>query len=188
MKDSTSHVHEPVIDHSRAGNVDWTERNWKQEIPLKRVSKNSCKLHRVVKGRKKKPRILVQRPLSIVRFAMGYRSPYGTLSVIWSYFQPLGSIAKICQHISFPTESSREAGLWLEATSTALGRQMNELGVGSSPASSPCLCAPTPVGQRYPLLFSDKPSPHPLPRVHSACTGKHTTPSLLIVETWKNKR
>ena len=88
----------------------------------------------------------------------------------------------ICQHVSFPIESSREARLQLEATSVALGRQMNDLGAGSRPASSPCLCALTVVGQ-HPPSSSLISVPLTLSQgcMHAAYTDIHTTPSLVIV-------
>lgn len=40
------------MDYSHAGNVDWMERNQKQEIPLKRVWKSLCNLCRMVENGK----------------------------------------------------------------------------------------------------------------------------------------
>ena len=80
----------------------------------------------------------------------------------------------ICQHVPFPIESSREARQQLEATSVALGRQMNDLVAGSRPASSPCLCALTLARQHFSLLFSARRSPSPLPWVRARCLHWHT--------------
>lgn len=95
----------------------------------------------------------------------------------------------ICQHVPFPIESSREAGLQLEATNMALGRQMNDLVAESRPASSPCLCALTWSG-RVPPSSSLISVPLTLSYgcMHTPYTDIHTTPSLVIVKTWKNIR
>lgn len=55
------------------------------------------------------------------------RSPYMTLSVTRSCLWPLRSMDRI-RYVSLPTESSRAAGVWLEAANTAPGRQMSGLG------------------------------------------------------------
>ena len=124
------------------------------------------------------PRVVVPRFLS-VRFAVGYRSPCMIPPVTSSYILPLGSVDTTCQHVFFATESSRERGLWVEPTYVALGRQMTELGAGSSSILS--LSVP-PNGQAaLTLLFLDKHSPPHLLRMHSACTDLHTAPSLEII-------
>ena len=133
MRDRRPHVHQPFIDYSHAGNVDWMERNQKQEISLKRVWKSLCNLCRMVKNRKTwnqeslcrnlyhlvrfadnyqflRPAWKFQDQLNFLYLLLRYRSPYMTLSVTQSYFWSLGSMDKIC-HVCIPSHGVFKRGM-----------------------------------------------------------------------------